>query len=141
MLPLLWKGIVAEVGLGSKLVTSLTEDFQENGHNVTCDDFFTDLKLAESLAKKRLTFIATVKRNKQFLPKDFLEKKSLTLWRIKISLLPRNSNCAVPNLTKMYMKFCLAQCTTHQMWQKPMENPTLSWNTTRQTTVSMPWTK
>ena len=135
MLPLLWKGIIAEVGLGSKLVTSLT-DFQGNGHNVTCDNFFIDLKLAESLVKERLTIIATVKRNKRFLPKDFLEKKSFTLLRIKISLPIRDNKCAVPNVTKMYMK-----STTHQMWHQLIENPTLSWNTMRQMTVSMPWTK
>ncbi|GFR73734.1 PiggyBac transposable element-derived protein 4 [Elysia marginata] len=67
------------VSVGASTVTSLTQDFHGSGRNVTCDNFFTDLNLAESLAKKKLTLVGTVKRNKTFLPKDFQEKKALEL--------------------------------------------------------------
>ena len=62
---------------------SLTEDFQGSGRNVTCDNYFTDLKLAESLAKTKLTMIGTIKRNKTFLPLDFQEKKAISLGESK----------------------------------------------------------
>ena len=94
MLPLLWKGIVVVVRLGSKLETSLTEDFQRNGHNVTCDNFFTDLKFAESLAKKRFTIIGMVKRNKRFLPKRLPgEKKPYPVANQNFSSATRQQLC------------------------------------------------
>ncbi|GFR98198.1 PiggyBac transposable element-derived protein 4 [Elysia marginata] len=67
------------VSVRASTVTSLTQDFHGSGRNVTCDNFFTDLNLAESLAKKKLTLVGTVKRNKSFLPTDFQEKKHLNL--------------------------------------------------------------
>ncbi|GFR64263.1 PiggyBac transposable element-derived protein 4 [Elysia marginata] len=41
--------------------------------------FFTCLHLAVSLAKKKLTLVGTVRRNKTFLPKDFQEEKAPAL--------------------------------------------------------------
>ena len=67
------------VGIASETVVSLTRDFQGSGRNVTTDNYFTHLQLAESMAKNRLTLVGTVKRNKTFLPKEFQQKKHLPL--------------------------------------------------------------
>ncbi|KAK3765295.1 hypothetical protein RRG08_013264 [Elysia crispata] len=71
------------VGIVAGILMSLTEDFQGSGRNVICDNYFTDLKLAESLAKTKLTMIGTIKRNKTFLPLDFQEKKAIPLGESK----------------------------------------------------------
>ena len=38
------------MSIAANIVTSLTRDFQGSDRNVTCDSYFTDLKLAESMA-------------------------------------------------------------------------------------------
>ncbi|XP_059169788.1 piggyBac transposable element-derived protein 4-like [Physella acuta] len=67
------------LGIASEIVVSLTRDFQGSGRNITTDNYFTHLQLAETMAKSRLTLVGTVKRNKTFLPKDFQQKKHLPL--------------------------------------------------------------
>ncbi|GFR99069.1 PiggyBac transposable element-derived protein 4 [Elysia marginata] len=64
------------LSIAANVVYTLTSDFQGTGRNVTCDNYFTDLKLAESLAKTKLTVVGTVKRNKTFLPREFQEKNA-----------------------------------------------------------------
>ena len=41
------------VGLAAVIVQTLTKDFQRNGVNVTCENYFTNLSLAETLAKQK----------------------------------------------------------------------------------------
>ena len=69
------------VGLGAKTVVELTKGFK--GRNVTCDNYFTTLDLANDLHKENMTMVGTVKRNKAFLPKEFQAKKSLALYDSK----------------------------------------------------------
>ena len=66
-------------GLGHSVVMTLSLPYQNKGRNITMDNYFTDLTLAESLLKKRTTIVGTVKRNKRFLPAVFKAKKSLKL--------------------------------------------------------------
>ncbi|KAK3760884.1 hypothetical protein RRG08_048100 [Elysia crispata] len=61
---------------GSQHCCTLTRDFQGTGSDVTCDTYFADLKLAESLRNK-LTIVGSAKRNNTFLPREFQEKKVL----------------------------------------------------------------
>lgn len=67
------------VAIGTNTVLKLTEDFKGSGRNVTCDNFFTSLDLAERLAKDNLTLVGTLRRNKPFLPTTFQAKKHLPL--------------------------------------------------------------
>ena len=54
-----------------------------SGRNIACDNYFTDLKLAETLTKNKLTMVGMIKRNKRFLPKAFQEKKHIPLGESK----------------------------------------------------------
>ena len=67
-------------GLGEKTVLELTKDKDFKGRNVTCDNYFTTLELAEKLEKQKMTLVGTVKRNKAFLPPKFQQKKALPLY-------------------------------------------------------------
>lgn len=69
--------------VGCDIVKNLSEQYADSGRNVTCDNFFTDLKLAEELLKKKLSIVGTVRRNKKFLPPSFQMKKDLPLMESK----------------------------------------------------------
>ena len=72
-----------QVNLGRNTVLELVEksNMVHSGRNVTTDNFFTDLVLAETLLKKGLTLVGTVRKNKKFLPEPFKQKKpSLPLY-------------------------------------------------------------
>lgn len=63
--------------VGCDIVKNLTKDFVDSGRNITCDNFFTDLNLAEELLKRKLSVVGTIRRNKRFLPPKFQSKKDL----------------------------------------------------------------
>ena len=64
-------------------VTTLIQDFCGSSCNITCDNYFTNLKLVETFTKNKLTMVGTIKRNKRFLPKAFQEKKHIPLGESK----------------------------------------------------------
>ncbi|GFO30288.1 PiggyBac transposable element-derived protein 4-like protein [Plakobranchus ocellatus] len=99
------------MGIAASTVERLTQVFKGTGRNITCDNYFTDLKLAESLAKQKLTMIGTVKRNKTFLPVDFQAKKALPLGESKF--LFRHETTLVSFQSKRPKNVILLS-TTHQ---------------------------
>lgn len=50
------------------------------GYGITTDNFFTSLELAEELLDKNLTLCGTLRKNKTFIPKEFLPAKNRTLY-------------------------------------------------------------
>lgn len=69
--------------VGCDIVKNLSEHFTDSGRNITCDNFFTDLNLAEELLKRKLSIVGTVRRNKRFLPPSFQSKKDLPFMESK----------------------------------------------------------
>ena len=51
--------------LGSSIVHELCFPFQHSGRNVTADNFFTSVQLAESLVDKNLTLVGTLRPQKK----------------------------------------------------------------------------
>lgn len=49
------------------------------GHNITCDNFFTSYRLANELQKRKLTMLGTIRRNKQELPSEILKMQGRSL--------------------------------------------------------------
>ncbi len=47
-----------------------------NGHNVTCDNFFTSYALGEVLLKRKLTMLGTERKNKPGIPSELLAMKN-----------------------------------------------------------------
>ncbi|KAK7099729.1 piggyBac transposable element-derived protein 4-like isoform X2 [Littorina saxatilis] len=69
-----------QVNLGRNIATELATPFFKSGRNVTCDNYFTDLELAETLSKNGLTVVGTVRGNKRFLPNSFKTGRHLGLY-------------------------------------------------------------
>lgn len=55
--------------LSEYIVIQLMEPFLGKGRNVTCDNFFTSVKLAEKLKAKRTSIVGTVNRIRREVPK------------------------------------------------------------------------
>lgn len=57
-----------QTNVGERIVLDLVSKYKGSGRNVTCDNFFTTLQLAQTLASWNLTVVGTVRKNKRFLP-------------------------------------------------------------------------
>ena len=60
--------------LGEFVVKKLTQPLLNKGYHVTCDNFFSSLRLAQYLKAHRTSFLGTVKSNKSELPSIASEK-------------------------------------------------------------------
>lgn len=61
--------------LGEFVVLKLAEPYLDQGRNITTDNFFTSIPLAEKLVAKRTSLIGTIPANKRELPKTAKIKK------------------------------------------------------------------
>jgi hypothetical protein len=57
-----------DVSLGEHVVMSLCTHLYGSGRNITCDNFFTSISLARSLAKKSLTLVGTMRSTLREVP-------------------------------------------------------------------------
>ena len=58
------------------VVQKLIDGFERNGHNITCDNYFTSLKLTQDLANKGCSLVGTIRKNRRELPDiDVIMKK------------------------------------------------------------------
>lgn len=82
---ILYKGKEADAerktNVGANIVLDLAKPYRKSGRNITADNFFIDLFLAQTLTKWNLTLVGTVRKSKRFLPPIMLaskEKKACT---------------------------------------------------------------
>lgn len=61
--------------LGEFVTLKLAEPYLQRGRNITTDNFFTSIPLAEKLLAKNATLVGTIRSNKRELPKPAKEKK------------------------------------------------------------------
>lgn len=61
--------------LGEFVVLKLAEPYLHQGRNITTDNFFTSIPLAEKLVAKRTSLVGTIRANKRELPKPAKIKK------------------------------------------------------------------
>ena len=59
-----------------RVVETLTEGYQRTHRNVTCDNYFIDLALAQTLLSQGLTLVGTLRKNKRFIPAEFLPNRN-----------------------------------------------------------------
>ncbi|XP_029995668.1 piggyBac transposable element-derived protein 4-like isoform X2 [Sphaeramia orbicularis] len=64
---------IPEENQGKRVVLDMTTGLQ--GHNITCDNFFTSYDLGQELLRRKLTMVGTVKKNKPELPAEILQVK------------------------------------------------------------------
>ncbi|KAL4007576.1 hypothetical protein ACER0C_001428 [Sarotherodon galilaeus] len=67
----------SEKNQGMRVVLQMSERLQ--GHNITCDNFFTSYWLGEELQKRKLTMLGTIRRNKPELPSEILKMQGRSL--------------------------------------------------------------
>lgn len=86
-------------GLGLHIVKKLSSPIENNGHNITADNFFTSLEVVRHLREKKTSYIGTIRSNRRELPdinevmkhkpvyeSQFLrsdDSVSLTLYKVK----------------------------------------------------------
>jgi len=59
----------------SEVVKRMAKPIFGSGRNITADNWFTDIELIEDLKEKRLSYVGTVRKNKQQLPAEFISVK------------------------------------------------------------------
>lgn len=64
-----------EQNQGERVVLQLTEGLIRSGRNVTVDNFFCSLSLAQQLLDKQLTLVGTMRKNRKELPQQMLITK------------------------------------------------------------------
>nr|XP_054600172.1 piggyBac transposable element-derived protein 4-like [Nothobranchius furzeri] len=64
-------GEASEKNQGMRVVLQMSEGLQ--GHNITCDNFFTSYWLGDELQKRKLTMLGTIRKNKPELPSEILK--------------------------------------------------------------------
>ncbi|XP_025760986.1 piggyBac transposable element-derived protein 4-like [Oreochromis niloticus] len=70
-------GGASEKNQGMRVVLQMSEGLQ--GHNITCDNFFTSYWLGGELQKRKLTMLGTIRRNKPELPSEILKMQGRSL--------------------------------------------------------------
>ena len=65
------EGNLPEVGQASRVVMDLCRPIYQSGRNITTDNFFTSVPLANNLLEKRLTLMGTLRSNKPEIPPSF----------------------------------------------------------------------
>ena len=71
--------------LGENIVMKLMEPFKNSGRNITTDNFFTSLRLANVLKASNLSLVGTVRKNKLFIPKELHFDKSAPIGKSKFA--------------------------------------------------------
>ncbi|KAM4031867.1 LOW QUALITY PROTEIN: piggyBac transposable element-derived protein 4-like [Anomaloglossus baeobatrachus] len=64
---------IPEKKQGKCVLLDMTTRLQ--GHNITCDNFFTSYDLGQDLLRRKITMVGTVKKNKPELPAELLQMK------------------------------------------------------------------
>jgi len=64
-----------EVNQGQRVVLDLVSGLEKSEKNVTCDNFFTSISLARELAKRQMTVLGTIRKNKKELPTKLTETR------------------------------------------------------------------
>lgn len=62
--------------LAKTVVEKLCEPYYRTNRNVTFDNYFTSLDLAQSLLSNGLTIVGTMRKNKRCIPKNFLPNRN-----------------------------------------------------------------
>ena len=63
------------VPLAESVVVKLTNHIKNKGYNITCNNFFTSLPLAEKLAKDKVSIVGTMRKNRRALREKMTKPK------------------------------------------------------------------
>ena len=105
------EGSARAQNLAQNIVEQLCEPYFASYRNVTFDNFFTSIQLAQSLLSNGLTIVGTLRKNKKCIPKEFLPnnirlpesncfgfRKNITM----VSYVPKKNRAVILLSTKHY---------------------------------------
>ena len=58
-------GSAREINQGTRIVLDLVQNSKNFGRNIICDNFFTNLLIAQKLLQKKLTLVGTIRKTSQ----------------------------------------------------------------------------
>lgn len=61
--------------LANHVVEKLSDTLLNKGYNISCDNFFTNISLAEYLISKKTSLVGTIRSNSAGIPKDLIDAK------------------------------------------------------------------
>ncbi|PFX12704.1 PiggyBac transposable element-derived protein 1 [Stylophora pistillata] len=99
-----------EVGQGARVVKQLVAPWRRSGRNVTADNFFTSIPLAEDLLKDGLTYVGTIRSNKPHIP-DAMKANSTR--QVNSSLFGFNDQATLVSYVPKVKQAVLALSTMH----------------------------
>jgi hypothetical protein len=65
-------GSAPEKNQGSRVVKDLCQHMYDSGRNVTMDNLFTDVTLAQDLLQRRMTIVGTMRKSRAAIPREML---------------------------------------------------------------------
>lgn len=68
-------GLERDRPLGQQVIESLVQPLHYSGRNITCDRFFTSMRLADSLLQRNLTLLGTLAPNKALIPRELTKNR------------------------------------------------------------------
>ncbi|KAK6307271.1 hypothetical protein J4Q44_G00224190 [Coregonus suidteri] len=92
-----------------RVVLDMSEGLQ--GHNITCDNFFTSYRLGVELQKRKLTMVGTIRKNKPELPSELLKMQGRTVHSSKFAF---SENATVVSYCPKKNKNVLVMSTMHK---------------------------
>ena len=93
-----------DLPLGEHVVLSLTDFLKNSGRNVTCDNFFTSLTLAQKLRVRGMTIVGTVRGNRRELPRQVTSTLHRPLYSMTQATNNDDENCKVLLVSYMAKK-------------------------------------
>lgn len=100
----------AAVGIGERIVVKLCKPYFGTNRLVTFDNFFGSYNLAKKLLKNKLMSIATIKKNKRFVPQSFLPNKIHSIYS---SMFGFRKKCTLVSYVPKKSKAVLLLSTLH----------------------------
>lgn len=68
-----------EQNQGERVVLELTHDLKGSGRNVTADNFFTTLSLAQKLQQQKMTLLGTIRKHRREIPTELVNARGREL--------------------------------------------------------------
>lgn len=95
------EGAERKTNVGANIVLDLAKPYRKSGRNITADNFFVNLYLAENLNKMNLTLVGTVRKSKRFLPPSMLPSRDRAVKSTNFAFQEKTMLCSyVPKKNK-----------------------------------------
>lgn len=96
------------------VVNRIVSHIEGTGRNITCDNFFTSLPLAEDLLQKKLTLVGTIRKNKSAIPYELITDDKENRRPTKSSMFAFTLNETLVSYKATEKKFVLLLSTLHE---------------------------